>query len=73
MGEMSTMQMPQPKNSISMVGGKGPYGVIDMGGMFTIVKVRDKLTGDPGWYAAPEGHGRRRSEQRRLSRDGITP
>ena len=24
MGDMATMQMPQPKNSISMVGGKGP-------------------------------------------------
>src|SRR5690606_3180792 len=46
MAEMSEMQtsMPQPANSISMMGGKGPYGMIDMGGMFTIVKIREKLT-----------------------------
>ena len=29
-----------------MLGGKGPFGTIDMGGMFTILKVRDHLTGD---------------------------
>ncbi|MGE5180999.1 MAG: copper oxidase, partial [Acidobacteriota bacterium] len=40
MGERGTgnmMQMPQPKNTISMVGGKGPYGPIDLGGMFTLL------------------------------------
>jgi hypothetical protein len=25
-----------------------------MGGMFTLMKVRDKLEGDPGWYLPPE-------------------
>ena len=53
MADMATMVMPQPTNSISMVGGKGPHGSIDMGGMFTLVKIRDKLGADPGWYAAP--------------------
>lgn len=43
MGDM--MQMAQPQNSISMTGGKGPYGDIDMGGMFTLLKVRDRLSG----------------------------
>jgi hypothetical protein len=71
MAEMSTMQMPQPKNSISMVGGKGPHGVIDMGGMFTIVKVRDKLTGDPGWYKAPKGTVASEATSADLARDGI--
>ena len=73
MAEMSTMQMQQPKNSISMVGGKGPYGVIDMGGMFTILKVRDKLDGtkDPGWYSAPKGTVAGEAAAADLARDGI--
>jgi hypothetical protein len=71
MDEMSTMTMPQPKNSISMVGGKGPHGVIDMGGMFTIVKVRDKLTGDPGWYNAPKDTVASEASSADLARDGI--
>jgi FtsP/CotA-like multicopper oxidase with cupredoxin domain len=74
MHEMSTMQMPQPKNSISMVGGKGPHGVIDMGGMFTILKVRAKLDGDkdPGWYAAPKDTVAGEASAGDLARDGIT-
>src|SRR5688500_17607913 len=52
MGEMSEHQMPAPRNSIPMRGGVGPYGPIDMGGMFTIIKVRDEIHEgqDPGWY-----------------------
>jgi FtsP/CotA-like multicopper oxidase with cupredoxin domain len=37
--------------------GKGPFGNIEMGGMFTVVKVRDHLKSydeDPGWYKHPE-------------------
>jgi len=75
MAEMSTMQMAQPKNSISMLAGKGPHGMIDMGGMFTILKVRDKLTGDgdPGWYEAPKASIAGEASASDLSRDGITP
>jgi len=53
LGEMSEMQMGAPRNSIPMLGGDGPYGTIDMGGMFTIVKIRDDMnyTHDPGWYS----------------------
>jgi FtsP/CotA-like multicopper oxidase with cupredoxin domain len=69
MGEM--MAMPQPKNAISMVGGKGPHGMIEMGGMFTILKVRDHLAGDPGWYAAPAIASEASAAE--LSRDGVTP
>jgi hypothetical protein len=41
-----------PRNSIPMLGGQGPFGPIDMGGMFTIVKIRDDMDygRDPGWY-----------------------
>jgi len=58
MSEMAEMQgMPVPRNSISMRGGRGPFGAIDMGGMFTVLKVREGLTSyeDPGWYAHPAG------------------
>lgn len=40
MGEMAEMGMAVPKNSIPMLGAPGPFGYVDMGGMFTIVKVR---------------------------------
>lgn len=38
--------------------GAGPFGNMEMGGMFTVVKVRDDLKSyyeDPGWYRHPEG------------------
>ncbi len=37
--------------------GKGPFGGVEMGGMFTIVKVREGITSDddPGWHAHPSG------------------
>jgi hypothetical protein len=48
-----------PKNTLAMMMGKGPYGNLEMGGMFTTVKVRDDLPrdsyADPGWYQAPKG------------------
>jgi FtsP/CotA-like multicopper oxidase with cupredoxin domain len=50
---------PGPRNTMPMMVGKGPYGNIEMGGMFTLVKVRDDLAPgdyhDPGWYQAPPG------------------
>lgn len=50
--------MEGPKNTLPMMMGKGPFGNIEMGGMFTVVKVRDHLTSydkDPGWYKHPRG------------------
>ena len=51
--------MAGPENTLPMMTGKGPYGNIEMGGMFTTVKVRDNLKpgdyNDPGWYDAPKG------------------
>ena len=47
-----------PENTLAMMTGVGPYGNIEMGGMFTTVKVRNDLRpgdySDPGWYQAPE-------------------
>ncbi|MEX1086687.1 MAG: copper oxidase [Steroidobacteraceae bacterium] len=51
--------MPGPENTLPMMLGKGPFGNLEMGGMFTVVKVRDQLRhgdyNDPGWYANPRG------------------
>ena len=57
MAGMGEMGMPVPPNSIPMLGAPGKHGYIDMGGMFTILKVRDNLAsyGDPGWYQNPPG------------------
>jgi hypothetical protein len=74
MGEMGAMGMPVPANSTPMKGGPGPFGYIDMGGMFTIIKVRDRLTGDgdPGWYQHPDGTVARAATAAELAADGIT-
>jgi hypothetical protein len=50
--------MKGPENTLPMMTGKGPFGKLEMGGMFTVVKVRDEVAGDyrdPGWYANPKG------------------
>ncbi len=49
--------MGGPKNTLPMMVGKGPFGNIEMGGMFTLVKVRDGIHSyeDPGWYQHPPG------------------
>lgn len=54
MYEMLEMPMPGPPNTLPMMGGVGPFGPVGMGGMFTIVKVREKgnLT---EWYQHPQG------------------
>lgn len=50
---------PGPANTLPMMMGKGPYGNIEMGGMFTTIKVRDDIApgdfSDPGWYQSPPG------------------
>jgi FtsP/CotA-like multicopper oxidase with cupredoxin domain len=74
MSEMGEMGMPVPKNSIPMVGAKGPFDYVTMGGMFTIVKVRDALESydiDPGWYSHPKGTVASLADAAELKRDGI--
>jgi hypothetical protein len=59
MADMGEMQMPIPDQTLPMMTGTGPYGPIEMGGMFSMVKVRkDQKPGDysdPGWYKQPAG------------------
>ena len=59
MAEMGAMEMPLPDNTLPMMTGSGPFGALEMGGMFTVMKVREGLARDdfqdPGWYRHPEG------------------
>ena len=59
MADMTEMTMPLPDNTIPMMTGDGPYGSVEMGGMFSILKVRaDQAPGDytdPGWFKNPVG------------------
>jgi len=73
MGDMAVPHMPLPPNSIPMVGAQGKHDVITMGGMFTVLKVRDRLTSykDPGWYENPPGTLATTAEAADLKRDGI--
>jgi FtsP/CotA-like multicopper oxidase with cupredoxin domain len=74
MAEMGEMGMAVPPNSLPMVGGRGPHDYITMGGMFTIVKVREQLDGydDPGWYDAPSGTIARPADAAELKRYGLS-
>ena len=52
-------------NTLPMMMGTGPFGPLEMGGMFTVLKVRDRLDSydvDPGWYDYPEGTVARKVE-----------
>ncbi len=73
MGDMGDMGMPVPKNSIPMVGAPGPFDYITMGGMFTLLKVRDHLTSydDPGWYQSPPTELAQKASPADLRHDGI--
>ncbi|KIG16560.1 Multicopper oxidase [Enhygromyxa salina] len=75
MGEMGEMDMPVPPNSFPMVGAKGPFDYITMGGMFTLLKVRDHDVGDdnqdPGWYKHPPGTVADLATTEEMKRDGI--
>ena len=55
---MGDMEMPLPDNTLPMMTGQGPFGGIEMGGMFTVVKIRESLARndykDPGWYKQPK-------------------
>ncbi len=59
MADMGEMEMPMPDNTAPMMTGRGPDGPLEMGGMFSVLKVRiDQRPGDysdPGWFKHPEG------------------
>ena len=59
MGEMGAMEMPIPDNTLPMMTGFAQFGPVEMGGMFSVLKVREGLDrksyADPGWYKQPQG------------------
>jgi manganese oxidase len=59
MHDMAEMEMPLPDNTLPMMTGTGPFGPVGMGGMFSVVKVRDTVARgdfrDPGPYKHPAG------------------
>ncbi|HSW08680.1 multicopper oxidase family protein [Aquabacterium sp.] len=61
MHEMAEMEMPLPDNTLPMMTGTGPFGAVGMGGMFSVLKVRDDVKPgdyrDPGWFKQPPGTG----------------
>jgi FtsP/CotA-like multicopper oxidase with cupredoxin domain len=77
------MDMPVPENTLPMMAGAGPFGEIEMGGMFTVMKIRANLAHgdyrDPGWYQAPPGsvayawEGEPPPAQRDPSKPGAPP
>jgi hypothetical protein len=75
MAEMAGMALP--RNAISMQGAPGPFGFIDMGGMFTLMKVRRRLADDgatdPGWHDHPDGTVAVEATADALARDRIGP
>ena len=68
MQDMAAHGMVPPENTLPMMTGEGPFGPIEMGGMFTVVKVRRGIApddyADPGWYEHPRG-----TVARRVGRD----
>ena len=84
MGDM--MEMGRPRNTLPMMTGEGQFGSVDMGGMFTVVKVREGITSyaDPGHYKHPPGtvarkvadesgkQKRRKPEQQEMHHQGGT-
>jgi hypothetical protein len=59
MADMGAMEMALPDNTLPMMTGFGPFGPVEMGGMFSVLKVREGLLhgdyADPGWFKHPEG------------------
>src|SRR6266851_7105744 len=59
MAEMGEMEMPMPDNTLPMMTGFGQFGPMEMGGMFSVVKVRENQArddyADPGPYRHPPG------------------
>lgn len=57
MDEMNYMKMKGPENTLPMMDGQGQFGPTGMGGMFTVLMVRDNLKDydHPGDYPHPKG------------------
>jgi len=87
MDEMMEMGMPGPENTLPMMAGEGPFGMIGMGGMFTTLKVHDDMPRfasqeeyakrihqpkDGGWYRNPPGTVAESVTGKRPKQKGMT-
>ncbi len=58
MADMTEMEMPIPDNTTPMMTGEGPFGSVEMGGMFSVVKIRRDQEpndyGNHGWFKQPK-------------------
>jgi manganese oxidase len=75
MGDMGDMKMPVPENSTPMQASPGPFSSIDMGGMFTVLKVRANPESEDGkgWYQHPAGTVADQASAQDLAADGVDP
>ena len=59
MADMGEMEMELPANTLPMMWGFGQFGPLEMGGMFSVLKVREGFGpndyADPGPYRYPNG------------------
>ena len=69
MAEMGAMEMPMPDNTLPMMTGFGQFGPIEMGGMFSVVKVREGLARDD--YRDPVGTSTRQARSPTSSKDAV--
>ena len=74
MGGMGEMEMPIPPNSLPMRGAHGPASYVDMGGMFTVLKVLEQPDGaDPrAWFQHPAGTVAGPADAAQMRADGVT-
>ena len=70
MAEMGEMEMPLPDNTLPMMTGFGQFGPIEMGGMFTVVKVREGLAATTTAIRARTSTRKARSPMRSRAMDG---
>jgi FtsP/CotA-like multicopper oxidase with cupredoxin domain len=72
---MAMDHMALPENTLPMMTGEGPFGLLEMGGMFTVLKIRENLAAgdyrDPGWYQHPPGTVARLADAAELRRLGL--
>lgn len=55
--------MPGPENTLPMMMGEGRYGKLEMGGMFSMIRVRDSLGDKADLYQAPKGTQAKKVDQ----------
>jgi hypothetical protein len=71
---MGAMEMPLPENTLPMMTGYGQFGPMEMGGMFSVVRVRGgsiPTTAASPSIPEPQRHGRPRIRRRRPVSKGM--